>query len=549
MATEITATSSRTSFFPHDSRTRVAGPLPCKPCVGQRLGEYQLCLELGSGGMATVYLARVAGRAGLHRFVAVKCIRADLASDPTFVEMFFDEAQIASQIHHANVCSVLDFDRHDGVHYLVMEYLSGQPLSQVAREMRREPDRWPSEHLSGLVARIVADAAEGLHAAHELRNGDGELLEVVHRDVSLDNLFVTYDGNVEVMDFGVACASDQRHKTRTGFLKGKFAYLAPEVLRGAKPNRCADVWALGVVAWELLTGRRLFAKGNDMETLQAIADDPIPPPSSARRGLPPLLDDLVLGALQRNPASRYKTAREFGRLLNRFLVESQLVIGLAEVAEAMQDLFPEGRACARQLLALAEQLEGGPRPPARDAFDGEPADGSGRVARPSPQPAAGGRPVSGSGRHRPAGAGADDAAAARPGLGVPWAKPPRLTHAAFVGLLLLLLLVGARTLGGGREPGATRDPQVAASGASAPAVAASPVNSPAPARPGQADPARRPSGGEASARAVEGQILEVQSVGTDGSGAILLRLRLTGATSPGAVQTSVPVQVGMSKRR
>src|SRR5262245_15806222 len=171
---------------------------PTQPArVGDQLGNYRLCLEIGRGGMATVYLAQAAGRAGLHRFVALKCIRPELALNPKFVDMFFDEAQIASGIQHANVCSVLDFDEHDGVYYLAMEYLSGQPLAKVARQLEAEPDRWPAATRAGLVARILEGACEGLHAAHELRNERGELRNVVHRDVSPDNLFVTYDGIVK----------------------------------------------------------------------------------------------------------------------------------------------------------------------------------------------------------------------------------------------------------------------------------------------------------------------------------------------------------------
>jgi serine/threonine-protein kinase len=330
---------------------------PRLPRVGHRLGPYRLCLEIGRGGMATVYLAQLVGRSGLHRFVALKCIRPEFAQNQSFVEMFLDEAQIASQIHHANVCSVLDFDQHDNIFCLAMEFLSGRTLTAVHHELLKHADRWDPLRHAGWVARVIEGACEGLHAAHELRNAHGELIDVVHRDVSPDNIFVTYNGIVKIVDFGIAYASEQHHETGTGIVKGKCSYLSPEVLAGQTPDRRADIWGVGVVTWELLTQRKLFEQPSGVATLRAISEMDIPPPSSVRPGLPALLDDIVMRALDRNPAKRYQTARELGRLLNRFLVENGLVVGLAEVAEGMQALFPEGQACTRQLLSLAEQMD------------------------------------------------------------------------------------------------------------------------------------------------------------------------------------------------
>lgn len=319
--------------------------------------------------MATVYLAQALGQ-GVHRFVAVKCIRRELARNERFVEMFLDEARIAAQIHHANVCSVLDFDAHNGTYYLVMELLSGQTLTAIQQQLRvavlTKPD-------AGVFARILEGACEGLHAAHETASSSGMPLHIVHRDVSPDNLFVTYDGNVKVMDFGVAYTTDRVHDTRTGILKGKCGYLAPEVIAGQQPDRRADVWGLGVVAWELLTQRRLFDQPNDPAILRAIDEVAIPAPSTVRDGVPTLLDDVVMHALERDPARRYQTTRELGRMLNRFLVENRQIVGLAEVAEYMRQLFPEGIACARQLVRFADQVEATPPRQRAAPPSGEPA--------------------------------------------------------------------------------------------------------------------------------------------------------------------------------
>ncbi len=343
-------------YLPANRRGHDAS-VPRVPQVGEDLGRYRLCLEIAKGGMATVFLARTEGRSGLHRFVALKCIRPELARDPRFVGMFTDEAAILTRLHHANICSVYDFDQIQGAYYLAMEYLQGETLAAVYRKLCESSSIYPPEHQAGIVARIVADAAEGLHAAHELRDSDGKSLNVVHRDVSPPNIFVTYHGNVKIVDFGVACGSHQQHKTQTGMLKGKYAYIQPEVLHGAKPDRRADIWGLGVVTWELLTLRRLFDADTDVHALQAVTSKEIPPPSSVRSSLPGALDEIVLRALDRDPRKRYESAREFGRKMTQFLTEHKLAIGLAELSEFMDRLFPSGRACQEQLLDVAGQLD------------------------------------------------------------------------------------------------------------------------------------------------------------------------------------------------
>jgi serine/threonine-protein kinase len=348
----------------------MSSPVPV-PRQQQRLGSYRLCLELASGGMASVYLARAEGRTGLHRFVALKRVHPHLANDSTFVEMFLDEARIASLVQHPNVCSVFDFDSIDGEYYLAMEFLLGEPLSAVFRAMARRPlDEVRTPSRAALVARIVADACEGLHAAHELRAPSGEPLGVVHRDVSPENIFLTYDGVVKVVDFGIALAENQRHMTVPGMIKGKLAYMPPEVLRGMKPDRRADVWGLGVLLWELLTGQRLFHRSTDIETLRTIAEVNIPLPSKLMSDVPEELDSIVLRALTSDRDQRYATTRELGRALSAAVVKLGDPAGLAELSEWMDELFPAGRACKRQLLEMAASNGGdstAPPPPIDDA--------------------------------------------------------------------------------------------------------------------------------------------------------------------------------------
>ena len=333
----------------------------------EKIGRYQLCFELASGGMASVYLARAGGSPGFEKLVALKRIHAHLASEQSYVEMFLDEARIASQITHPNVCSVFDFGEVDGEYFIAMEYLVGEPLSRVHRRVLANADERTSPLLPARMARIIAQACEGLHAAHELKGTDGESLHVVHRDVSAENLFVTYDGGAQVVDFGIAHARQRMHHTDAGQVKGTFPYMAPEQMTAAPVDRRVDVWALGAVLWELLTLRRLFLRDNDVNTMYAVLSSEIKPPSEYRSDVSPELDEVVLKALKRNPDERWQTAREMGKAIRRVLAQEEQLVGPAELADWMAELFPEGEARKRRLMDIARTGEawGEPGPPQR----------------------------------------------------------------------------------------------------------------------------------------------------------------------------------------
>jgi len=290
----------------------------------QRIGRYELCFELASGGMASVYLARINGVSGFEKLVALKRIHPHLAKEKGYVDMFLDEARIASRITHANVCSVFDFGEVDGEHYIAMEYLVGEPLSRLMSRSARDKSQRRSRLLPLRMARIIADACEGLHAAHELKDANGDLLHVVHRDVSPRNLFVTYDGAVQVVDFGIASANERLHHTATGKVKGTFAYMSPEQLTAHPIDRRVDIWALGVTLWEMLAVRRLFKR-----------------------------DTTVLKALERDPEDRWQTAREMGKALRQFLGTQNEIMGPAELSEWMGEVFPQGEARKSQLMEIA----------------------------------------------------------------------------------------------------------------------------------------------------------------------------------------------------
>ena len=242
-------------------------------------GPYLLVDPIGRGGMAEVVLASDPRRAGVHRLCAVKRIHPHLIDEPGYVDMFRDEARFASRLCHPNVCRVFDHGVIDGIPFLAMEYLCGEPLGRIRAALAETP-ALPASHprvhsgarRAAVIARIMADACEGLQAVHELRAGDGRSLDAVHRDVSPDNLFLSCAGEVKVVDFGVVKANHKLHKTGAGVIKGKMAYVPPEVMAAAKIDRRADIWALGVIAWELFTGERLFRRESEVATLKAIMD-------------------------------------------------------------------------------------------------------------------------------------------------------------------------------------------------------------------------------------------------------------------------------------
>jgi serine/threonine-protein kinase len=326
----------------------------------EMIGRYRLCFELASGGMASVYLARSEGSAGFQKLVALKCIHPHLAQEKGYVDMFLDEARIASSITHPNVCSVFDCGEADGEYFIAMEYLMGEPLSRVHRRVLANANERRSPLQPARMAAIIAQACEGLHAAHELKDAHGEPLHVVHRDVSAENLFVTYDGTTRVVDFGIAHARKRLHHTEAGQVKGTFPYMAPEQMTAAAVDRRVDVWALGAVLWELLTHRRLFLRDTDVNTMYAVLSSEVEPPSKFSPDIPEELEAIVLKALQRNPEERWQTTREMGKALRRVLAQQGEPVGPAELADWMATLFPNGEVRKRRLMEIAHTDEGRP---------------------------------------------------------------------------------------------------------------------------------------------------------------------------------------------
>jgi serine/threonine protein kinase len=301
------------------------------------LGRYRVVDEIGVGGMASVHLARMDGPGGFQKWVAIKRIHPHLVEDEGFVHMFLDEARIAARISHPNVAQVFDLGKHEDTYWIAMEYLHGEPLREVMRRTEELGQPMPPE----IACRVIADAAEGLHSAHELLGKNGEKLGLVHRDVTPHNLFVTYDGSTKVVDFGIAKFSSRMASTRAGTLKGKLAYMSPEQVAGEQVDRRTDVFALGVVLWELTTGQRLFRMDSDLDTLAKVQECNVPRPTSVVKGYPIDLEKIVLKTLAKNKNERYKTARELSRALQALLMKRGLFIASDEVAGYTQSIFSD----------------------------------------------------------------------------------------------------------------------------------------------------------------------------------------------------------------
>lgn len=267
------------------------------------IGRYELVQRLGHGGMATVYLARATGNAGFEKLVAIKIIHPHLAAEPEFVEMFLDEARIAAKIQNPHVAGILDLGHDDGLHFMVMEYIDGETLSGLLRQLRPRAERLPL----AVVLQILIDACEGLTAVHGLRDVDGNPYGLVHRDMSPQNLMIGFDGWTKIVDFGLAKATGKRH-THTGHLRGKLAYMSPEQARGRPLTAATDLFALGVILWELLTGKRLFAGDSDAETLDNVMRCEVPDLATARPDVPPAVVALLHRALAREPEGRFPSA-------------------------------------------------------------------------------------------------------------------------------------------------------------------------------------------------------------------------------------------------
>src|SRR3954465_1226386 len=306
--------------------------------LGKRLGKVRIVALLALGGTAEIYLARIGGAAGFEKYVVVKCLHDHLADDPEFVKMFPGEARLAAHLDHSNIVQTMELGEHEGRYYMVMEFLAGLSLAMI---VRRAGERLPGGRIPvNLVLNMVAQACAGLHYAHEKTN-NGKALNIVHRDISPQNLVVSFEGVVKVVDFGIAKAELRETKTRSGTIKGKFAYMSPEQCIANNVDRRTDVFALGVIAHELLTGRRLFKKPSPYETYQAVIDCAVDNPSKLNVELDPALDPVIMRAVAKDKDARYPTAEAFGDALLGYLHHRGKGSGGGEIGRWFEQSFSQ----------------------------------------------------------------------------------------------------------------------------------------------------------------------------------------------------------------
>ena len=300
-------------------------------------GRYELLKRLAGGGMGEVYLARQRGLAGFSKLIVIKTLLPHLCEDEEFITMFKDEARLTAQLIHPNICQTFEFDQIDATWYIAMEYLRGEDVRRLWKASASKGLQVPVP----LLCRIIADAAAGLDFAHELRDSRGEPYGIVHRDISPQNILVTFEGGVKIIDFGVAKAQGRLTHTRTGALKGKYGYMSPEQVNGEQVDHRTDIFALGIVLHELLTSVRLFKSDSDVSTIERVKKAPIPPPSQLNPSLPPGIDALVMKALERDIGKRYQTARQFRLALENWLVQERMSASSAHLAQFLEEVYQE----------------------------------------------------------------------------------------------------------------------------------------------------------------------------------------------------------------
>ncbi|WP_394837570.1 serine/threonine protein kinase [Pendulispora rubella] len=310
------------------------------------VGKYRLVAELGTGGMAHVFLAVMRGPHGFNKLVVLKVPRDSVASDPNLLAMFHEEARLAARLNHTNVVQTYEVIHEEGRDITVMEYLDGQPLHKVLARARKIGKPLPL----GMHLRLICDALTGLHYVHEAKDFDGTPLELVHRDVSPPNLFVTFDGSVKVLDFGIAKAVTSVHETQIGTFKGRIRYMPPEQLMGGKIDRRADIFALGAILWDAAVGESMWKGRTDVEVISAVVGDEVPTPKSIHSDVPDELDTIVRKAMSHEPQKRHATCLELQAEIEAFLAKLPDKHSSRDLATHMSELFAQIRAERQRII-------------------------------------------------------------------------------------------------------------------------------------------------------------------------------------------------------
>lgn len=323
-----------------DGEQSITGSGIGKAPTRRRVGKYRIVSELGRGGMANVYLALARSAGGVSKLVVLKALRQEIAEEAGSLRMFLDEARLAAQLNHPNVVQTYEVGTEGDRHVIVMEHLEGQPLSRILR-LAQGVDRQLSE---AMFVHIIIGLLEGLHYAHELKSYEGEPLRLVHRDVSPQNVFVTYDGQVKVLDFGIAKATTSSNHTSAGVIKGKIAYMAPEQMSGGAIDARADVFSVGCMMWAGATGQKLWKDLTDVQVVKKVLGGEIPNPRTVNPECSEELARITMKALAIDPDQRYATARALQLDLEKYVEQAHLQVKRRELGEFVSKLFGDIRA-------------------------------------------------------------------------------------------------------------------------------------------------------------------------------------------------------------
>ena len=329
-------------------------------------GKYTLLERIAVGGMAEVFLAIQSGLQGFEKYLAIKRIRPHLCGEENFVKMFLNEARLAAQLQHPNVVQIFDLGRIGESYFIAMEYISGRDMSRVLPRSEKLGIRFPIEYALTVATKVL----DGLSYAHAKTDAFGKHLNIVHRDITPENIMLSWNGNVKILDFGIAKATTHTDQTKAGEIKGKLAYMSPEQAKGKVLDQRSDIFSLGIILYEWVTGYRLFNGENEMAILKQIIDERIYPPSYFREEIPPEVEAILMRALEKDRKNRYQNAREMQLDIHQVLSKSEFSPSSAHLAAFMEQMFSKELAQEQKFLAEAAHVQRRtPPPPPREGSD------------------------------------------------------------------------------------------------------------------------------------------------------------------------------------
>ncbi len=318
--------------------------------VPKRFGKYSLLHRIAVGGMAEIFIARHTGMQGFSRKIVIKKIRPHLSKEQSFINMFLNEAKLAAQLSHSNIAQIYDLGRIEQSYFIAMEYVRGRDMRAVTNKAEKKKIPFPLEY----ALKVAADTCEGLFYAHRRTDDTGRPLNIVHRDVTPENIMASFDGEVKILDFGIAKAENLATETKVGEIKGKLGYMSPEQIMGKSLDHRSDLFSLGVVLYEWLTGKKLFSAKNDVDVLRNVVEGKIYPPSYFRQEIPKAVEEIVMKALERNRQQRYQSAWEMQFDIRQFLSNHEFNPSNIHLSNFIRQIFAEDIRRDEAILSKAE---------------------------------------------------------------------------------------------------------------------------------------------------------------------------------------------------